>query len=254
MRDKWLRFLRGVAVAAFWLMVWAGGCYLANQQLFLPLPYPWDVLQTLWRLMGESNFWLVVGTSLLRVVVGFFLAFITGTVLAVLTTRLAVIHTLVAPILSIVRAAPVASFIFVAFLWIRAESMPAFISFLMVLPLVWENVRQGILHTDVKLLEMATVFRLNRRERLRHIHLPTIRPYLQAAVSTGFGFAWKAGVAAEALILPVLAIGTRIFEAKYNLETVDLFAWTVIVVLLSAIIEKLAHLLTARLAKKEATR
>lgn len=237
MRDKWLRFLRGVAVAAFWLMVWAGGCYLANQQLFLPLPYPWDVLQTLWHLMGESNFWLVVGTSLLRVVVGFLLAFITGTVLAVLTTRLAVVHTLVAPILSIVRAAPVASFIFVAFLWIRAESMPAFISFLMVLPLVWENVRQGILHTDVKLLEMATVFRLNRRERLRHIHLPTIRPYLQAAVSTGFGFAWKAGVAAEILCWPNQSIGYHIAAAKNLVETAEVFAWTVMVVLLSVILE-----------------
>lgn len=237
MRDKWLRLLRGVAVAAFWLMVWAGGCYLANQQLFLPLPYPWDVLQTLWRLMGESNFWLVVGTSLLRVVVGFLLAFITGTVLAVLTTRLAVVHTLVAPILSIVRAAPVASFIFVAFLWIRAESMPAFISFLMVLPLVWENVRQGILHTDVKLLEMATVFRLNRRERLRHIHLPTIRPYLQAAVSTGFGFAWKAGVAAEILCWPNQSIGYHIAAAKNLVETAEVFAWTVMVVLLSVILE-----------------
>ena len=82
MRDKLLRILRGVAVTAFWLAVWAGGCYLANRQLFLPLPYPWDVLKTLWQLMGQTTFWLVVGTSLLRVAVGFVLALIAGIVLA----------------------------------------------------------------------------------------------------------------------------------------------------------------------------
>ena len=129
MRDKLLRILRGMAVAVFWLAVWAGGCYLANRRLFWPLPYPWDVAKTLWRLMGEVSFWTVVGTSLLRIVTGFVLAFAVGVALAMLTTRFVVAHTLFVPLLSVVRAAPVASFIFVAFLWIRAEQMPSFIAF-----------------------------------------------------------------------------------------------------------------------------
>lgn len=237
MRDKLLRVLRAVAVAVCWLAVWSVGCYLANRTLLLLLPYPWDVAVALWRMMGESTFWSVVGMSLLRVLTGFALALFTGIVLAMLTTRFSVLHALFAPILSIVRAAPVASFIFVAFLWIRAEQMPTFIAFLMVLPLVWENIRQGILHTDVKLLEMAQVFRLSRWERLRSIRLPAVRPYLQAAVSTGFGFAWKAGVAAEILCWPADSIGYHIAVSKNLLETAEVFAWTAMVVALSVILE-----------------
>lgn len=246
MRDKLWRVLRCVAVAAFWLAVWTVGCYAANRTLLLPLPYPWHVAKTLWQLMGDSAFWLVVGTSLLRVVVGFVLALAVGVVLAMLTTRFSVAHAVFAPLLSVVRAAPVASFIFVAFLWIRAESMPAFIAFLMVVPLVWENVRQGILHTDPKLLEMAQVFRLSRRERLRHIRFPAVRPYLQAAVSTGFGFAWKAGVAAEILCWPNRSIGYHIAAAKNAVETAEVFAWTVAVVVLSVVLEWLLRRLVTR--------
>ncbi len=246
MRDKGLRILRGVAVALFWLAVWAGGCYLANRTLFWPLPYPWDVAKTLWRLMGESVFWSAVGTSLLRVMTGFALALVVGVVLAMLTTRFAVMHTLFSPVLSVIKAAPVASFIFVAFLWIRAERMPVFIAFLMVVPLVWENVRQGIQHTDRKLLEMAKVFRLSRRERLWHIRLPAVKPYLQAAVTTGFGFAWKAGVAAEILCWPSESIGYYIGAAKSLLETAEVFAWTAAVVILSVVLEWLLRRLMNR--------
>lgn len=245
MRDKAKHFLQGIVVTTFWLAVWAFACFVANRSLLLALPYPWDVAVALWRLLGESTFWSVVGMSLLRILTGFALALCTGVVLAMLTTRFALLHALVSPILSVVRAAPVASFIFVAFLWIKAESMPAFIAFLMVLPLVWENVRSGIENTDRDLLEMARVFRMNRWDRWRHIQLPAVRPYLQAAVSTGFGFAWKAGVAAEILCWPDDSIGYHIAAAKNLLETADVFAWTAVVVLLSVLLEWLLRRLTA---------
>lgn len=246
MRNKLRPILRSVIVAAFWLAVWSGICYAANRTLLLPLPYPWDVARALWRLMGNASFWSVVGTSLLRIVTGFLCALLVGIALAMLTTRFSVLHALLAPLLSVVRAAPVASFIFVAFLWIKAEEMPTFIAFLMVVPLVWGNVRQGILQTDRGLLEMAQVFRLSCWERLRAIRLPAVRPYVQAAVSTGFGFAWKAGVAAEILCWPSNSIGFHIAAAKNLLETADVFAWTTVVVVLSVALEWLLHRLAAR--------
>ena len=246
MRNKLFQSLRAVAVAVFWLLVWSGGCYLANRTLLLPLPYPQDVAEVLWQLMGESAFWSAVGLSLLRVVAGFALALVAGVLLAMLTTRFSLAHTLFAPLLSIVRAAPVASFIFVVFLWIRAESIPVFISFVMVVPLVWENVRQGILNTDVKLLEMARVFRLSRKQLFWQIRLPAVRPYLQAALTTGFGFAWKAGVAAEILCWPSDSLGYYIAEAKSAVETAEVFAVTAVVIALSVALEWLMRRLMTR--------
>lgn len=246
MRDKLFRVLRGVAVAIFWLGVWSGGFYLANRTLLMPLPYPWDVAKVLWQLMGESTFWITVGLSLLRVATGFAVALVTGVALAMLTTRFAVVHTLFSPILSVIKATPVASFILLAFLWIGAPKMPTFIAFLMVIPLVWENVRQGILNTDTKLLEMAKVFNLSYRQRLWHIRFPAVKPYLQAAVTTGFGFAWKAGVAAEILCWTADSIGYHIAAEQQAFEIAHVFAWTAVIVVLSVVLERLLRRLMSR--------
>lgn len=235
---KWLTWL---AVAAFWLSVWTLGCFVANRSLLMPLPYPWDVAKSLWHLLGDGVFWADVGMSLLRILVGFVTAVAVGVVLAVLTTRYRVLHTLFSPVLSAVRAVPVASFIFLAFLWIAADWMPVFIAFLMVVPLVWENVRQGILSTDHGLLEMAQVFRLSRSKRFANVWLPSVRPHLSAALTTGFGFAWKSGIAAEIICTTGNSIGAQIAASKSTLNYAQVFACTVVVVLLSVLLERLLH-------------
>ena len=227
----------GLAVAAFWVAVWAVTSLAIGQELLLPTP--WLVAETLWHLMGSGKFWLAVGTSLLRVLGGFAAAVAVGSLLAVLTTRFRLLHTLLSPLLYVVRAAPVASFIIMAYVWIKVGVLPAFIAFLMVVPLVWENVRQGILHTDRGLLEMAQVFRFGRLRTLRAVRLPSVRPYLEAALTTGFGFAWKSGIAAEVICQPKLSIGQNMYAAKAYLETAEVIAWTVVVVLLSMVLEQL---------------
>lgn len=236
MLAKWRRPFVWLAVAAFWIAVWAVASLSVGQELLLPTP--WRVAATLWRLMGESDFWVAVGMSLLRVLGGFAAAMVAGALLAVLTTRWRAVHALFSPLLHVVRAAPVASFIIMAYVWIRVGILPAFIAFLMVVPLVWENVRQGLLHTDRGLLEMAQVFRLGRWRTLRSVWLPSVRPYLEAAFTTGFGFAWKSGIAAEVITQPKLSIGQNMYSAKAYLETPEVIAWTVVVVVLSMLLEQ----------------
>ena len=72
-------------------------------------------------------------------------------------------------------------------------------------------------------------------------------PHFLSACRTSLGLAWKAGVAAEVLTVPVRSIGRMLYESKLYLETVDLFAWTVVVVACSLIIEKLLMAAIGRL-------
>ena len=55
----------------------------------------------------------------------------------------------------------------------------------------------------------------------------------------GIGFCWKSGVAAEVIGLANNTIGVHLYNAKVYLETPELFAWTVTIILLSVSIEKL---------------
>lgn len=229
-------FAKKIAAGAVWLLIWLL-CWLAVGKDVL-IPSPAAVLLRLGQLICTLPFWQQVGLSLLRILTGFALALVLGAVFGALTARSALADTLLSPALRTVRAIPVASFIILLFVLMSKEYIPTVTSFLMVLPVVWSNVDQGVRSTDIQLLEMAQVFRLSRRKVLRHIWLPQVAPFFLAAARTGMGLAWKAGVAAEVLAAPRLGIGRALYEAKVYLETADLFAWTAVIVCISVILEK----------------
>jgi NitT/TauT family transport system permease protein len=227
--------LLGVAALVFWLAVWQVASLVVGQELLVPSPAV--VFGTLGGLLGTAAFWQVTGWSLLRVLTGFVAGVGAGCLAAVLTVRSRVADALLSPLLRVVRAAPVASFIILALVWIPTGRLPAFISFLMVVPVVWDNMAHGIASQDRALLEMAAVFRFGRWQTLRRVRLPLLLPFFAAACTTGMGLAWKSGVAAEVISRPELSIGGELQDAKVYLDTPEVFAWTITVVALSLLLE-----------------
>ena len=138
-----------------------------------------------------------------------------------------------------IKSVPVASFIIISLIWLTSSELSIFISFLMVLPIIYTNVLEGIRSTDRKMTEMADVFHIPWNRRLVYIWLPQIRPYLISACSMSLGLSWKAGIAAEIIGIPDGSIGEMLYNAKAYLNTVDLFGWTVIIVVISIAFEKL---------------
>ena len=177
-------------------------------------------------------------------------AVLLGILLALLTHKSAVLRALLSPVMTLVKSTPVASFIILALVWLGRDVVPPVIAALMVLPVVWANVSQGLDGIDPQLLELAQVCRLPRGRVFRRITLPSVLPHLRAALCSALGLGWKAGVAAEILTVPARSIGKRIYEAKIYLETTELFAWTAAVVLLSLVIERLLLRLVGRIGKK----
>jgi NitT/TauT family transport system permease protein len=97
---------------------------------------------------------------------------------------------------------------------------------------------------------MAKIFGFSKGKTLRLIYWPTVYPFLLSGIMTALGFAWKAGVAAEVISTPKNSIGAQLYDAKIYLETADLFAWTVVVILLSMVIEELMVRLMRRGIRK----
>jgi len=246
------KFLRSagitVLVIAFWLAVWWFAAYRMGRALLLPSPHA--VFQKLCELILTAEFWRIVLRSILRVVLGILLAMISGVLLALLTSCSRLLYRLFYPILSVIKATPIASFVILALLWLGSSMLPVFIAMLIVLPVVWAAVSDGIGAFDRQLIETCYVFNFPFGKRLKLLYLPTVMPYFLSACKTSIGMAWKAGVAAEVLAVSPVSIGKQLFEAKIYLETEELFAWTAVVVLLSLAIEKLVTLLFQRYTRR----
>lgn len=239
------KFLRAVLPLAFWLGVWQLAAMVVGRELLLPTPAA--VAHTLAELAVTGRFWLAALYTLLRVLAGLVGGVAVGAALAFLTHFCRWAELLFAPAVRVLRATPVVSFILLVYLWVTRANIPGLIAGLMVLPVIWGNVSAGLSGVDPKLLEMAHAYRFTGGKTLRLIYLPSLRPHFMSGLLTAFGLAWKSGVAAEVLCPPRYAIGSAIQQAKTALESAELLAWTVVLIILSLLLERLLRrLLTGK--------
>lgn len=230
------RILRSIFPLAFWLAVWAVLYFAINQDLLLAAP--WDVAKR-FAFVATAPFWRCVGMSLLRTAMAYVIGVAVACVLAAICHAWKLADEVVRPALAVVRATPVASFIILALVWLSSSNVPILAGVLMVVPVVFANVSEGIRSIDVQLREMARLFGWGRLKTLRHVTIPSVLPVFFAACEACVGLCFKATIAAEVIGVPKNAIGTQLHSAKIYLETDALLAWTLVVIVLSMALEKL---------------
>lgn len=221
-----------------WLLIWQLASMAVGRDILLVSPL--KVLARLMELMITAPFWASIGFSLLRIGAGFLLATLLGAALAVLAQRFNPLRDFLSPAMRCIKAVPVASFIILALVWFASENLSLLIAFLMVLPIIYTNVLEGLGACDPRMEEMARVFAIPPTRYLRYVILPQLYPYFRSGCSIALGLCWKAGIAAEVIGMPDGSIGEQLQQAKVYLDTPDLFAWTVVIVLLSAAFERIA--------------
>lgn len=242
------KFLRTVLVLTVYFLIWALLAGMVDEEILIPKPA--SVFKSLLALSRTVLFWRSILLSIGRILIGFFLALVVGTIFAILTVKSKLVMDLFYPLISSVKATPVASFIILALFWLTTGRVPIFICFLMVLPTVWTNIREGILNVDEDLIEMSRIYNFTPYARFRYIYVPTIIPFFRAAFASGLGMAWKAGVAAEVIGRPDLSIGKELYNAKIYLDMPKMFAWTFVVILISIILEKLLIFLMNHIGRR----
>ena len=223
--------------AAIWIFVWQLASMWLKQEILLASPV--SVIKRLTELIMLGDFWKSVAFSFGRIILGFSLALVLGTALAALSCGFFAVEVLMDPLITVIKATPVASFIILCLIWIPSRNLSVFISFLMVFPVVYTNIREGIRQTDKQLLEMADSFGAGLGKKVEFVYLSQVMPYAVTACKLGLGLCWKAGIAAEVIGIPTGSIGEKLYKAKVYLETPDLFAWTIVIIAVSVGFEKI---------------
>lgn len=228
--------LKKVGAALLALTFWEIAALLIHQRILLVTPVAVARrLCTIWQVEGFAR---AIWFSFYHIAGGFLLGLILGCLLAYLAAKHPVVETLLWPWMATIKSVPVASFVVICLIWLSARNLSVFISFLIVIPIIYQNVLEGLRAETREMQEVATVFQLPWRKRFRYIELPKLRPFLLSACRVTTGMAWKAGIAAEIIGVPNGSIGKMLYTAKIYLDTDDLLAWTVIIVVISVVAEK----------------
>lgn len=248
MKKFTVKAIKAVFCTAFWIGVWFVAAKIIDLEVILPSPF--TVFGRIGELSLTSEFYAVCFNSLIRVLLGIASGVLIGTVCAIITSSVPFLDLLLSPAISTVKSVPVASFIILLMLWVDKDHLPAIITFLIVFPLAWANISTGIKTAPTELLELSGVYRFGIFKKIIHIYIPSLIPFFISTAKSALGLAWKAGIAAEVLAVPALAIGSEIYKSKTFLETTDLFAWTVVTLLLSVAVEYVIGSMLSSFAKK----
>lgn len=241
------KVLRYLLPAVFWLGVWELAALAVGSKFLLP-----DIAATavaLWEVVSSEGFFLTVLMTLLRVCCGLALGIAAGILLAFAAHRFPAVKHLLTPLISVIKSTPVASFIIILWIMLSGDMLTVFIAFLMVLPIIWQNLMNGFAAIDRDLDEVCRVFEFSYFKKLRVLILPTLMGYFIPAVITSVGLAWKSEIAAEIIAYTKNSIGQNINDAKFYFDTPTVFAWTLIVILLSIALERITGYAARRIKK-----
>lgn len=222
---------------ALWLLIWLIAALLIDNKIFLPTPL--SVLKALINIAGTKEFYFTLLTSLRGILLGFLIGFIGGIITAALSYACKFCEIFFGTFMKIIKSIPVASFIILTLFWVSSKNLSILISALIVLPIIYGSFLTALKGTDKKLLEFAKVYRLSCIKKVIHIYIPGSINALIGSCQVAIGYAWKSGVAAEIIGLIRGTIGNELYKTKLYLASDQLFAWTITIILLSFICEKI---------------
>lgn len=225
-----------VAAVALWLAVWQLASLLVAQPLILPGPA--GVASSLLGLVTSGAFWGKVGFSAARILGGMLAAYVLALVLATLSHASTAVRALVRVPLAAIKSTPVVCVVVLLLIWLGSANVSVAAVFLMALPGVYFPVLEGLDQIAGGLDEVFSLHGVRGAARVLGCAWPQVLPYVIAASETVVGMSWKAGVAAELIGVPAGSIGERIYQAKLLLDTADLFAWTIAVIAIASVCER----------------
>ena len=235
---------RKLIIIFIWLLLWQGVSLLVhNPVLFAG---PWETLQALGRLAVTGDFYLTLLRTLARILLGILLGTGMGFLCSYVGFRKKLIGDFLAPLVSLGKAVPVASFVILLLIWFGNEWVAFAVVFLVTFPIAYLNMQKGLAGMSLDLTELTLVYRITGLRRFTYVELPQLRAQIAAALSLAVGMGFKSGIAAEVIGQARLTIGNEMYRAKIYLETAELFAWTGTVILLSWAVEKVLVLLLKR--------
>lgn len=220
--------------------------FTGNTDIF---PSPLKSLVTITKLSMTEAFWMHIGVTLFRGIMGGIFSLILGFTLGLLASTNICIKSMIFPWIVLLRSIPVISVILLAIIWLVPGYVPFFIMLITVTPIITEEVIEGIIEINGRYKEMITIYKIPWVKQLRDVILPGLLPRLASGFSLGMGYGWRAVVVGEVLSRPQWGIGDRMAHSQSYFNTDELIAWTVVLIIVSYIFDKLIEWVKNRIIK-----
>lgn len=230
-------FILGIII---FILLWFFISLKINSEIVFPNIL--TIIKKLIEIILEKSFYKDLFLSLIRVFITFILSFLLAIIFGILSGIFSSIRYMLMPIINFIRTIPTIPLILVAIIWFDNNTVPIFVSMLVIFPIMYDAVVNGIINVDKNLIDMSLSYNVSLKTQIISLYIPSIKPYILTSISQSMGITWKSILAAEILALPSLGIGSKLYESHLYLDTVSLFAYCLIAVIFNGIFEIIIRL------------
>lgn len=202
------------------------------------LPGPGLTLKSFISILQERRFLTEVLVTLNRFFGGVFLSVIVGSVLGFFIGINQRTKNILEPLVYLLQSIPPILFMTLAMIWFGLDGQATiFIIFIVSIPIISINIREGLDNIDLRLVEMGNTFRFSRKKMILKVIIPSVKPYFKSGFFVVVGLGWKLVIMGEVLCAST-GLGAQITDARLNLETDKVFAWSIVVILICFLSQK----------------
>lgn len=223
-------------VATLLIVLWYVAASFYDPLIF---PSPLEVGRAALDIGKGGEFTASILTTLLNTIIGICFALLIGIFLGLLSGFSKYIYAVFHPLVIVIQSTPVISWILLALIWFSNDIIPVVLVMFSSAPIVIVNISEGVRNVDKKLLEMAHIYKIKRIKIIRDIYFPSVLTQLLSSTRLILGLSFKVAVMAEVVARVKGGIGEKLNWAWINIETADIMAWTIIVVVITYLFEKL---------------
>lgn len=226
---------RKIIIAIIWIIIWQIMASFIKEEILLPSPL--IVFKKFIYLLGQVGFYKAIFLSTIKIIAGFLISIAIGVIFAYLAYKYKLFYDFISPLIRIFRSIPLASLVIFLLFWANKDYLSIYISFIMAMPLIFQNVYDGLSDIDKNILQMADIYKVSEIKKIKYIYKVKVKAFLYSSIISISGLVFKAGIAAEVIGLPKNSIGNNLYNAKVYLDMPNLFAWTLAILLISSFFE-----------------
>ena len=226
------------------LFLWQIIALKINNDIYLPTLG--QVFISIKEIILEERFILDVFSTISRCILSFAIALVTAFILGIISYSFNIFKNFLTPITSLARSIPNMVLIVLTLIWFNKESAPYIVVFIMVFPVLYDAVLGSMKNIDKGILEMSNLYKISKKDKIFKIYLPAIKFSLLSILSSTISLGFKIVIAGEVYGQPVYGIGAMIQSEKVNFNTTAIFAWIIIIVIISSLLNLIEKILLRR--------
>ncbi|MGL4910885.1 MAG: ABC transporter permease [Romboutsia sp.] len=226
------------------LFLWQIIALIVKNDIYLPTID--QVFRNLNEIVEEERFLSDISMTIGRTIISFFIALIVSIIVSVAGYISSLIRNFFKPLNMLAQSIPMMILVILALIWFDKDNAPYIVGVMITFPILYEAILGSMIDIDKNLIEMANIYNINILDKITRIYLPTIKFRIVSIIASTISLALKIVIAGEVYGQPDYGIGTMIQVEKVNFNTSGIFAWLIIIVLISVLLNNLQKLMLRR--------